>query len=66
MSDNSDLNESIKHCVSPGIKLCLGCDGKGWQKRSDGIKLTCPMCGGTGISAPTGQPVWDIPSYISV
>jgi hypothetical protein len=42
-------------------KSCPGCKGRGWQKRNDGIKITCPMCGGTGIFAPAGTPIWIVP-----
>ena len=27
---------------------CPGCEGRGWQEGNDGIRVTCPMCGGTG------------------
>lgn len=27
---------------------CPGCNGRGWQENNDGIRVICPMCGGTG------------------
>lgn len=41
-------------------KECPGCDGKGWQLRNDNIKITCPMCGGTGIFAPAGTVIFRV------
>lgn len=56
MSKNDELNRDINHYVPPnqGPKTCPGCKGKGWQKRNDGIKVTCPMCGGSGNFIPAG------------
>jgi hypothetical protein len=45
---------------------CPGCKGRGWQKRNDGIKVTCPMCGGSGIFAPEGTPIWMVMPPIKI
>ncbi len=29
---------------------CKGCDGVGVQTNKDGIKITCPVCGGCGYT----------------
>ena len=44
---------------SSGFDVCPCCDGKGWQIRiSDGIKITCPACGGSGIKIPDNRILW--------
>lgn len=61
MSDNDELNKTIKNYVPPtGPKVCPGCKGEGWQLRLDGIKITCPMCNGSGIFIPPGTVTWKI------
>jgi hypothetical protein len=73
MSDNDELNKTIKNYVppTPSPKVCPGCEGKGWQARNDGMRDTCPMCGGTGTFMPAGtiiftvmppQPVYIVPN----
>jgi hypothetical protein len=73
MSNNDELNKTIKNYVppTPSPKICPGCDGKGWQVGNDGMRHTCPMCGGTGTFMPVGtivfkvmppQPVYIVPN----
>lgn len=30
--------------------ICRCCGGSGVQTRNDGVKITCPACGGTGFT----------------
>lgn len=38
----------IIHKVNDG--KCKCCDGSGVQVRNDGLKVTCPGCGGAGYT----------------
>jgi DnaJ-class molecular chaperone len=35
--------------AQPETQMCRCCSGLGMQRRSDGINVRCPACGGTGI-----------------
>jgi hypothetical protein len=68
MSDNT--YEANNYVPPTGPKTCPGCKGEGWQPRNDGIRVTCPMCCGTGVFIPPGtvtfkivtpQPVYLVP-----
>ena len=68
-SDNEKLNRNVTNIVpNTQPKVCSGCDGKGWQARTtDGVKVTCPMCCGTGTFTPPGTVIWKVnpqPVYI--
>ena len=40
----------------PTVRLiCPACDGRKVQKNKDGIKVRCPMCGGSGYITEGGS-----------
>lgn len=48
-------------CASSGGEACPGCEGRRVQARTtDGIKVLCPVCGGTGIMAGPVGPYFPI------